>query len=303
MPRVVVLGSSGYDLTIRLPRLPRPGETLLGGRLQTGPGGKGANAAIAARRAGAEVVFLTAFGDDDFGRRLLDHDRAEGLDLSYAKTVPGVANQTALIFVGDDGQNLIAVAPEASSHLAPDDIDALPDALFRPGDVLLACLELPLPAVARGLGRAARAGMLTILNPAPADPAILDAGILPHVAILTPNQEEAATLAGRPVATRDDAIAAAASLRDRGGRDVIVTLGADGALAAGAEGAVHVPGVEVDVVDTTGAGDTVNGALAAELARGATLPDAARFALRAAAISTTRPGARGGMPRRHEVAE
>jgi ribokinase len=301
MPRVVVLGSSGYDLTIRLPRLPRPGETLLGGRLQTGPGGKGANAAIAARRAGAEVVFLTAFGDDDFGRRLLDHDRAEGLDLSYAKTVPGVANQTALIFVGDDGQNLIAVAPEASSHLAPDDIDALPDALFRPGDVLLACLELPLPAVARGLGRAARAGMLTILNPAPADPAILDAGILPHVAILTPNQEEAATLAGRPVATRDDAIAAAASLRDRGGRDVIVTLGADGALLWSPERVVHAPAPAVPVVDTVGAGDAFNGALAAALAEGRPLADALPFAVAAASLAVTAPGAQGALPRRDQI--
>src|SRR5215210_6012099 len=122
MPRVVVLGSSGFDLTIRLPRLPRAGETLLGGELHTGPGGKGANAAIAARRAGAEVVFLTAFGDDDFGRRVRDHDLDQRIDLTHAKLVPNVANQVALMFVGDDGHNLIGVAPGASAHLTADDI-------------------------------------------------------------------------------------------------------------------------------------------------------------------------------------
>src|SRR3954449_13101476 len=121
MSRVVVLGSSGFDLTIRLARLPKAGETLLGGELHTGPGGKGANAAIAARRAGADVTFLTAFGDDDFGRRIRENDRGEGIDLAYAQVIPGVANQVALIFVGDDGQNLIGVAPGASTRLTPDD--------------------------------------------------------------------------------------------------------------------------------------------------------------------------------------
>src|SRR5690348_8242294 len=114
MPKIVVLGSSGFDLTVTLPRLPQRGETLLGGRLHTGPGGKGANQAIAARRAGAEVTFLTAFGDDDFGRRIMEHDRAEGLNLDHAKVASGVANQVALILVGGDGENLIGVAPGAS---------------------------------------------------------------------------------------------------------------------------------------------------------------------------------------------
>lgn len=301
MPRVLVLGSSGYDLTIRLPRLPRPGETLLGGELQTGPGGKGANAAVAARRAGAEVVFLTAFGDDDFGRRLVAHDRAEGLDLSHAKTVPGLANQVALIFVGGDGQNLIGVAPGASAHLGPDDIDRLPADLFRPGDVLLACLEVPLAAVARGLARATAAGMTTVLNPAPADRAILDGDLLSGVGVLTPNQEEALALTGVSISTRDDAARAAAALRGRGVRDVVITLGALGALVLSGDRVQHVPAPEVDAVDTVGAGDAFNGALAVALAEGRSLVEAATWACAAGGLAVTRPGAQGGLPTREEI--
>ncbi len=301
MPRVVVLGSSGYDLTIRLPRLPRPGETLLGGAFQTGPGGKGANAAVAARRAGAEVVFLTAFGDDDFGRQLIEHDRAEGLDLSHAKTVVGLSNQVALIFVGGEGENLIGVAPGASDHLTPEDIDALPDTLFRAGDVFLACLEVPRATVARGLARATRAGMTTLLNPAPADPAILAEEILNCVGVLTPNQDEALVLTGVDVATLDDAERAARALRDRGARDVIVTLGAAGALVVAGQTVRYVATPEVEAVDTVGAGDAFNGALAVALAEGRTLVEAAAWACVAGALAVTQPGAQGGLPSRVEI--
>ncbi|RUL83083.1 ribokinase [Tautonia sociabilis] len=302
MPLVVVLGSSGYDLTIRLPRLPRPGETLLGGDLLRGPGGKGANAAVAARRAGAEVTFLTAFGDDDFGRLLIEHDRRAGLDLSFAKTVPGVSNQVALIFVGDDGANSIAVAPGASARLGPDDIDALPDAAFPSGGVLLACLEVPVPTVARGLARAKAAGMTTILNPAPADPAILAGDLLRHVDYLTPNQEEAAELSGLPAATIEQAVEAARALRDRGDCGVIVTLGELGCLVLGRQwGQNLVPAPLVDAVDTVGAGDAFNGALAVALAEGRPPLDAAVFACAAGSLAVTKPGAQGALASRADI--
>ncbi|WP_169976260.1 ribokinase [Tautonia rosea] len=302
MSRVVVLGSSGYDLTIRLPRLPRPGETLLGGELLRGPGGKGANAAIAARRAGAEVTFLTALGDDDFGRWLIEHDRSEGLDLSFAKTVADVANQVALIFVGDDGANLIGVAPGASAHLSPNDIDALPDAAFPRGGVFLACLEVPVPTVARGLSRAKASGMTTILNPAPADRAILENKILSHVDLLTPNQEEAAELTGLPTETIEQAIEAAKRLRDRGGCGVVVTLGDQGCLVLGRDwGQNLVPAPKVKAVDTVGAGDAFNGALAVALAEGCGPVDAAVFACAAGSLAVTRSGAQGGLARRDEI--
>jgi ribokinase len=301
MPRVVVLGSSGYDLTIRLPRLPKPGETLLGGQLHTGPGGKGANAAIAARRAGAEVVFLTAFGADDFGRQIAEHDRAEGIDLAHAKVVPGVANQVALIFVGDDGRNLIGVAPGASAELGTDDIDRLPETVFQPGSVLLACLEVPVATVARGLRRARAAGMTTLLNPAPADRAILHEGLLAQVDILTPNQEEAHALTGLPADTPAEAVRAASALRELGARTVVVTLGEAGCLIVSGQGTELVPPCPVEVVDTVGAGDAFNGALAVALAEGRSLADAAAWACAAGAFAVTRPGAQGALPRREEI--
>jgi ribokinase len=301
MAHVVVLGSSGFDLTIRLSRLPVRGETLLGGELHTGPGGKGANAAIAARRAGAEVTFLTAFGDDDFGRRIQEHDRREGLNLAHARGIPGVANQVALIFVGETGDNLIGVAPGASAHLGPDDVAAIHESAFDQGAVFLACLEVPLQSVKVGLVRAHRAGMTTILNPAPADRALLEAGILDKVDVLTPNQEEARVLAGLPAETPAEAAAAARALMKSGPRNVIVTLGDRGCLVVTAKDERLIPPCRVDVVDTVGAGDAFNGALAVALAEGRSLEQAAAWACAAGALAVTRPGAQGALPRREEI--
>lgn len=299
MSRVVVLGSSGFDLTIRLPRLPRPGETLLGGQLHTGPGGKGANAAIAAKRAGADVLFLTAFGDDDFGRQVRAHDLREGLDLTHAKVARGHANQVALIFVGEDGHNLIGVAPGASAELAPADIDALPADVFSPGAVFLACLEVPLATVVRGLGRARAAGMTTVLNPAPADRELLQDDILSLVDVLTPNAEEALELTGLGPG---ETASAARRLRSLGARDLVLTLGGDGALVAMADGhEVRLPACAVDVVDTVGAGDAFNGALAVALAEGRPLAQAAAWACAAGALAVTRPGAQGALPYRDQI--
>ena len=301
MPRVVVLGSSGFDLTVRLPRLPRPGETLLGGHLHAGCGGKGANQAIAAQRAGADVLFLTAFGDDEFGRRAAENCRSEGLDLSYAKTVSGEANQVALIFVAEDGQNLIGVAPGASLRLRPEDIDALPDAVFSAGGVLLASLEVSLETVARALIRARSAGMTTVLNPAPAALAAADPAFLKLVDVLTPNEEEAAILAGGTAHGAEGARLAAHALRSRGVRDVIVTLGEHGCLVATAHDECRIASPTVDAVDTVGAGDAFSGALAVALAEGRTLIAAADWACAAGAFAVTRPGAQGALPRRSEI--
>src|SRR4051794_6159668 len=137
MARVVVLGSSNTDMAVRLPRLPAPGETLLGGSFLTGPGGKGANQAVAARRAGADVVFIAAVGDDLFGRQAIEGYHSEGIDVSQILSVPGVPSGVAVIFVGDAGENVIGVAPGANSQLDPAAIDRLPDSLFTVGDVLL----------------------------------------------------------------------------------------------------------------------------------------------------------------------
>ena len=301
MPRVVVLGSSGFDLTIHLPRLPKPGETLLGGHLHAGPGGKGANQAIAARRAGAEVVFLTAFGDDDFGRRAAENCGSEGIDLTYAKFVPATPNQVALIFVGDDGANLIGVAPGASAALSAEDVDALPQNLFAAGDVLLASLEIPVPTVAAALRRARAAGMRTIVNPAPANRLASEPGFLVLVDILTPNEEEAAALAESAAQGIDGAREAAHALRSMGVRDVIVTLGEQGCLVVTEHEECQIAAPLVEVVDTVGAGDAFSGALAVALAEGRPLIEAADWACAAGAFAVTQPGAQGALPTRAQI--
>jgi ribokinase len=301
MPRVVVLGSSGYDLTIHLPRLPKPGETLLGGHLHAGPGGKGANQAIAARRAGAEVVFLTAFGDDDFGRLVAENCRVEGIDLTYARSIPAMANQVALIFVGEDGANLIGVAPGASAALSAKDIDALPPSVFSPGDILLASLEIPVLTVTAALRRARAAGMLTIVNPAPANRSAAEPEFLALVDILTPNEQESTTLADSQARGIDRARESAHILRLMGVRDVVVTLGEHGCLIVTEHEECRIAAPTVEVVDTVGAGDAFSGALAVALAEGRPLIEAADWACAAGAFAVTQPGAQGALPTRAQI--
>jgi ribokinase len=303
MARVVVLGSSNTDMTVRLTRLPAPGETRLGGAFATGPGGKGANQAVAARRAGAEVTFLTAVGDDTLGRQALEHYGREGLDVSRVRIVPGVPSGVALIFVGDGGENMIGVAPGANERLVADDIADLPGSLFAPDAIFLASLEVPVDTVLRGLRRARAEGMTTVLNPAPIDPAILDREISGLIDVLTPNQEEALALSELTRRGHDlaGAVEAARRLRARGFERVAVTLGPEGCLVATHEGCILVSAPAVAAVDTVGAGDAFNGALAVALAEGRPLIDAAEWACAAGALAVTRPGAQGASPRREEI--
>jgi ribokinase len=306
MARVVVLGSSNTDMTVRVPYLPSPGQTILGGSFLTGPGGKGANQAVAARRAGAEVVFLTAVGDDLFGKQALDHYRSEGLDVSQVVVRSGESSGVALIFVDDEGENVIAVAPGANATLDPAAIDRLPDDLFDPEGVLLAGLEIPPETVARAVQRAYAAGMRVILNPAPAAPAILDLDILRFVDILTPNQIEACALARRPRGgSIEDARRAAEAFWEKGVSTVVVTLGSEGCLVV--ENGPHTAASRwmrpfpVEAVDTVGAGDAFNGALATAIAEGRALHDAAIWASAAAALAVTKPGAQSALPHRDAI--
>ena len=301
MPRVVVLGSSGYDLTIRLPRLPRPGETLLAGDLLTGLGGKGANQAIAARRSGAEVSFFTAFGDDDFGRRARQNLESEEIELTHAKVVAGSANQVALIFVGEtDGQNLIGVAPGASALLSPEDVEQLPLDVFQKGRVMLAALEIRPETVEAGLRRAKKAGMITILNPAPVDLKAIE--ILKFVDVITPNETEMSALANMEIPELNDALGAARNLIAKGVGAVVLTRGARGCVVVDeTRGAWSIDGHRVKAIDTVGAGDAFNGALAASLSEGLSLLDAARRANAAGALAVLKPGAQGGLPSRLQI--
>ncbi len=303
MARVVVLGSTNTDMIVRLPELPAPGQTELGGTFDTSPGGKGANQALAARRAGAEVIFLTAVGEDEHGRRALARYRGEGIDVSHARTIAGVASGVALIFVAESGENMIGVAPGANHRFSPEDIDRLPDSVFDPDSVFLASLEVPLATVARGLRRAKDAEMLTVLNPAPADRALLQLDVLQFVDYLTPNRVEVKLLAGRsPLDIPDGARRAAEDLVMMGVPHVVVTLGDEGSLLVDRSGIPrNVKAFPVVTVDTIGAGDAYNGVLAVSLAEGAPVLEAMRRASAAAALTVTRPGAQSALPDRAAI--
>ena len=321
MPRVVVVGSINVDLVVVGERLPAAGETVAGGRFASYGGGKSANQAVAAARLGADVVFVGAVGRDAMGDEAEAELRAEGIDVSGLARLDEPTG-VALIVVDAAGENQIAVASGANAALDADEAVARLEAALRgdttapasdssatpalrgdtaapgadssatPAGVVLLGHEVGEDVVIAAARAAEAAGWPVVLNPAPARE--LPAAPL---AVLTPNASEAEQLTGEA-----DPEGAARALVESTGAAVLITLGARGALLLEPGGSpALLPATKVDVVDTTGAGDTVNGALAAELAAGRSLREAAELALRAAAISTTKPGARGGMPTRDEV--
>ncbi len=240
MPRVVVVGSSNTDMTVRVPRLPAPGQTMLGSTFTTTPGGKGANQAVAARRAGAEVVFVTAVGNDDLGKQSLEVYKREGIDVSHVQVLDGETSGVALIFVGEDGENMIGVAPGANQQLTPDDVDDLPESLFRKDDVLLVSLEVPVKTAIRALRRGFAAEMHTILNPAPA-PALSESDtrdLLSFATVVTPNGVEALALAGMPSGSpaETDWKFCAERLFAQGAVAAVITLGSRGCMVRTAGG-------------------------------------------------------------------
>jgi ribokinase len=306
---VLVVGSVNVDLVVAAPRLPAPGQTVTGGDLARYQGGKGGNQATAAARLGARVAVVGAVGDDEMGRQARSALASEGIDVA-GLAVSSRATGVALIVVDPRGENLITVAPGANDEVHAVHVRTALAALAPgPDDVVLVCREIPPDGVRAALEVGRDAGSTTILNPAPADG--LDAATLALADILTPNETELALLGGLGSARGNPETAARQVLAgqptdagegDAHGRAVVVTLGAAGALIVRAAGAaVAVPAPAVEVVDTTGAGDTLNGALAAGLADGLDLAGAVRRAVAAAALSTTRPGARGGMPTRAEL--
>jgi ribokinase len=276
--------------------LPTAGETVLGDRFVQQNGGKSANQAVAASRAGASVVMLGAVGDDDLGRRALDGLSAEGVDVSLCPRLPGEHTGLALIVVDGSGENQIAVAQGANARLDGAMVQGQLERLAPPpGAVCLLGFEVGDAAVLAAAQWAVARGLRIVLNPAPARP--IPEEILAAGPILTPNETEAAMLAG--VA---DPEAAAGVLSRWTGAPVVVSLGADGALLWRPEGVVRLPATRVTPVDTTGAGDALNGILAAELARGASLEEALRWAMVGAALKTTQPGAQAGLPTRAVIA-
>jgi ribokinase len=296
--RIVVVGSSNTDLVVRAPAIPAPGETVLGTSFMTAAGGKGANQAVAAARLGASVTFVGRVGTDNFGDAAVQALEREMIDVRLVERDAEAASGVAFIVVNDAGENAIAVAPGANARLDERQVDRAADAI-READVLLLQLEIPLNVVRYTACMARDAGARVILNPAPASP--LDSELLAAVDVLTPNQGEAAMLAGRPVGGVEEARVAARALRAAGPTDVVVTLGENGALVEGAEEQTHLPGVRVQSVDSTAAGDAFSAALAVGLGRGESVVYAARYATRVAALTVTRAGAQPSLPTAEEV--
>jgi ribokinase len=289
--RLVVLGSSNTDLVVKCARLPKPGETLAGGTFAQHAGGKGANQAVAAARAGARVVFIGKHGCDEFGRAAKAGLSAEGIDVTHFRETAAAPSGVALIFIGGRSrENMIAVARSANDLVAAEDVLAA-EREIADADAVVASLEVPLAAIEAAAGVALRHGVPFILNPAPAQR--LPARLLRLVDTLTPNAHEAEFL------TREKRPeAAAAALVRRGCRRVVVTLGAKGALICDEHGVEHIGAPRVREVDTVGAGDCLTAWVAVGLAEGLDLALATWQAVRAAALAVTREGAQSGMPMR-----
>lgn len=298
MPKILVIGSANVDYAVRLDRLPQKGETVSGGEFYGAFGGKGANQAVAAARAGGHVSFVGRLGQDGDGDAIAEQLVKEKIDLSGVGRTEKRPTGVALIMVDRSGNNAIAVAPGSNLLLAPEDLQPLA-ALFERADILLVQMEIPMPTVTAALKMAKARRLKTILNPAPA--AAFPKETLSLVDILTPNESEAALLAGREAVNPDAAVTAAEELVRTGARDVVVTLGARGACWVRAVGVEHFPPYRVKAVDATGAGDAFNGALACAVAEGKPLVEAIPFACAAGAIAVTRRGAQTSLPRRGEI--
>lgn len=293
---LLVVGSANADLVIGVERRPGAGETVLGSDLAVHPGGKGANQAVAAGRLGARTALLARVGDDANGRLLLDSQRAAGVDTAGV-LVGGAPTGVALITVDPSGDNSIVVSPGANGRLTPADVRAA-TALLHASRVVSAQLEIPLETVVEVVGNLA-AGSRFVLNPSPPRP--LPAEVLAACDPLIVNEHEAKVILGETAGVGDEPEEWARLLLAKGPKSVVVTLGAEGALVASAEGVSRVPSVKVTAVDTTGAGDSFTAALGWRLGTGSSLAEAAAYAARVGAVAVTRRGAQESFPTAAEV--
>jgi ribokinase len=303
MGRVVVVGSLNADLTVYAPRLPRAGETIAGTGIALGPGGKSANQAVAAARSGAAVALVGAVGDDSYGAMLRDAAAGEGVEVTHVRTVVGEATGIAVITVDAAGENTIVTTAGANGRVSADDVEQARDA-FRGAAVVCLCREVADDAVLAA-ARAGRAeGATVVFNASPFGE--LGPGLLALVDVLLVNAHEASQLLGGTALPSDPDDGAWAPLAEAlaglGVGRAVVTLGARGAVVLAANGpVVPIAPLHVDAVDTTGAGDAFTGALAARLADGESVADAARFAAVAAALATTARGTQAAYPTREQV--
>lgn len=294
--RILVIGSSNTDMTVRSATLPKPGETVLGGDFRMGPGGKGANQAVAARLLGGDVSFVCKLGRDMFGEGASKHYESCGLDTSkilWSDRPSGVA----LITVDSKAENSIVVASGANADVTVSDIDSVAD-IIKSSGILLLQLEIPMDAVVRAAEIAFEAGVQVVLNPAPATS--LPAELLKCVSILIPNETEASAISGIDINNLETASAAAERLKGMGVREVIITMGSRGSVVCDGD-CTFVPAVKVNAIDTTAAGDTFCGGVCVALSEGKDLLEAVKFATAASSIAVQRPGAQDSVPNRCEV--
>lgn len=297
---ITVIGSSNTDMIIKVPRLPKPGETVLGGKFSTAPGGKGANQAVAAARSGGNVTFVARVGDDIFGEQALKGFKVDGINTDLIIKDKDAPSGIAEIFVSEDGENSIAVALGANLNLSVYDVIAAKEAILA-SDILLIQLEIPLKTVQYAAKLAFDNGVRVILNPAPGQPLPIE--ILKTISILTPNETEAAMLTGIKIEDEGAAEDAGRILMSKGVNKVIITIGKKGALILDSSGSELVGGFKVHAVDTTAAGDIFNGALAVALAEKKNIWEAVKFANAAAALSVTKLGAQPSAPKRKDILE
>lgn len=300
MKKIVVVGSSNTDLIIKVSEIPRPGETLLGGEFMTFPGGKGANQAVAAARAGGDVVFIASVGNDPYGEEAIKGYKLDNINTENIKVCKGVPSGIAMITISGRGENAITVASGANSLLSPADLEEAEEP-FHEADYMLVQLETPLDTVQKAVELCSDLNTRVILNPAPA--AKLPDEILKRVSIITPNETEAESLTGIIVTDELTAAVAAGALHKRGIETVIITMGSKGAFLSDRSSGTSkmIAGFKVDAMDTTAAGDVFNGQLAVSLAEGADLEKAIVQAHAAAALSVQKLGAQSSIPRREET--
>ena len=311
MTDILVIGSLNADLVVRAPRFPNPGETISGQDLQIIPGGKGANQAVAAARQGASVAMVGRVGGDSFGPLLIHNLRQNNVDAAHVQIDPQSATGTAIIVVDANGQNSIVLSPGGNGRVGPADLDSI---FFSNYMLLLLQLEIPVEAVAAAARHAKESGLYVLLNPAPARPLPEDLISLPD--FLLPNETELSLLTGQPVNDVASAESAARTLLGCGAKNVIVTLGAKGALIVNREMTKHVPAFSIDVVDSTAAGDAFIGGFAASLMESGgsshsqgvppstlkqRLINAVRYGCACGALASTKFGAQPSLPTRAEV--